>query len=299
MGMDAENVENMFGKPVRIDESEFGYQWWIYKQDFSKYIQVGVANGKVVTLYAIGPDVNISPFVIGQPVNEIYGTVPIEPTVDLEFEGSSYRFELSENDMNTRPIVKMGEYYAQLNIDKFDGELSSVRFIDTETLIKLRPYELVYRGDLLEVEPSVIADESVISEGSRKQIFDITNIIRSRHQLPPLVGDDKLSEIASSHSRDMFETKEFSHVSETTGDLTDRLEAGEVFFQQAGENIAAHYADAPAVMEGWLNSKGHRETLLTEEFTHIGIGVFNRYYTQNFISEMPEALPTTESELGN
>ncbi|MBR8644979.1 hypothetical protein KEH51_13740 [[Brevibacterium] frigoritolerans] len=36
-------------------------------------------------------------------------------------------------------------------------------------------------------------------------------------------------------------------------------------------------------MEGWLNSKGHRDAMLNEEFTGLGVGVYKNYYTQNFI----------------
>ena len=77
----------------------------------------------------------------------------------------------------------------------------------------------------------------------------------------------------------------FSHVSKTKGDLSDRLEDGECNLSSAGENIAANYVDAIAVMEGWLNSKGHRDALLNEEFTYFGVGVYEKYYTQNFIAK--------------
>lgn len=38
----------------------------------------------------------------------------------------------------------------------------------------------------------------------------------------------------------------------------------------------------PAV-EGWLNSKGHRENLLDGSYTYMGAGTYRKYYTQNFI----------------
>ena len=41
--------------------------------------------------------------------------------------------------------------------------------------------------------------------------------------------------------------------------------------------------DAPAVIEGWMNSKGHRKSLLNDDFTHTGIGVYKKYFTQNIL----------------
>ncbi|WP_019152917.1 CAP domain-containing protein [Robertmurraya massiliosenegalensis] len=288
IGKEISLLEERLGKPSRVDESAYGYEWWIYKKSFQEYIQVGVRNEKVVTLYAIGNDVDITPFKLGQPVEEIYASVPIGPYISLMYDGSSYRFELTENDMNTRPLVQMGDFYAQFYIDKFDGTLSSVRFMDAETLIKLQPYELAYVGELVEVKPWEKGSETEIANGNAEQIFDISNVMRVRHQLNPLEKDEMVAEVALAHSIDMYESDDFSHTSKTSGELSDRLEAGEVFYQLAGENIAANYADAPAVMEGWLNSKGHRETLLNGEFTHIGVGVYNLHYTQNFIQKWTE-----------
>lgn len=285
IGQDIMELVKVLGQPSRIDPSAYDYDWWIYNNDLSQYIQVGVANKKIVTLYAVGSDVNVAPFKIGQRIEDIYSLIPINPTISLEYEGSSYRFELSENDMNIRPLIRSGDYYVQLNIDKFAGELSSIRYLDAETLVKLKPYELVYLGELLEVDPATALNEESIEAGSEQQVFDITNIMRIRHGVEPLDWDENIREVAFAHSVDMYESNDFSHTSKTYGELADRLENGGIFYQLAGENIAANYIDAPAVMEGWLNSKGHRDSLLNGEFTHLGVGIYKRYYTQNFVQK--------------
>ncbi|MDY0396277.1 CAP domain-containing protein [Virgibacillus halophilus] len=38
-------------------------------------------------------------------------------------------------------------------------------------------------------------------------------------------------------------------------------------------------------MQGWLNSKGHREALLNKDYTNLGVGVYKFYYTQNFLAK--------------
>ncbi len=86
-------------------------------------------------------------------------------------------------------------------------------------------------------------------------------------------------------SNDMLEENYFSHYSLDGEGLKERLLAVNAHYLSAGENIAAHYVDAPAVIHGWLNSDGHREALLKEEYTHIGVGVFHSFYTQNFIQK--------------
>jgi uncharacterized protein YkwD len=288
LGKDIKTLEKNLGKPVRIDPSYYGYMSYIYNANYNQYVQVGVENGKVVTIYAIGKDLDVAPFKIGQSIEEIFSTVFIETNINIELDNSSYRFELNDTDVNMRPLIQLGDIYAELYFDKFTSSLSSIRFLDASTLIKQRPYELVYRGELL--EPKAIEDYewAEIEKATEQQIFDLTNILRLRHQLQPVEWDEKTSEVAYGHSKDMFETNNFSHTSEEFGELSDRLEAADVFYQLAGENIAANYIDGPAVVEGWLNSKGHRETLLHDEYTHLGVGVYHKYYTQNFIQRWEE-----------
>ncbi|MGN7463284.1 CAP domain-containing protein [Cytobacillus praedii] len=288
LGKSSEELLHILGEPERKDPTFYGYDWWIYKTNLHTYIQVGVENDKVVTVYATGSNVQIPPFKIGQSIADIYHLTTIEANIGLDYEDSSYMFELSEDDMNTRPLIMLGDTFIQLYIDKFTGTLSSIRLLNAETLIEQRPYEMVYRGELLEVNPLENVVEEEVEKGNERQIFDITNIFRVRHELEPLEWDEQTANVAFAHSKDMFETNDFSHTSKKYGELSDRLDAANVFYQTAGENIAANYMDAPAVVEGWLNSKGHRESLLNEQFTHLGVGVYKKHYTQNFIEKWSE-----------
>jgi uncharacterized protein YkwD len=285
IGQDIKMLEKELGKPMRIDPSIYGYDWYIYHDNDNRYVQVGIEKDKVVTVYAIGKDIDVAPFEIGQPIEEIFNTQYIDTNFDINVNGNSYRFELSDSDLNMRPLVQFGDVYAQLYIDKFTGNLSSVRFMNAETIIKQRPYEMIYRGNLIE---SAVPDELLwksVEEGTKKEIFDITNVMRSRHKLEPLKWDGKTAQVAYEHSKDMAENNDFSHTSKKFGSLSDRLKTAKVVYQSAGENIAANYTDGPAVVEGWLNSKGHRDAMLNKDFTHIGVGVYEKYYTQNFIQK--------------
>ncbi|MFJ7677618.1 CAP domain-containing protein [Peribacillus sp. NPDC046944] len=285
IGKNIKEVKKEFGEPDRIDMSAYGYDWWIYNKDYNDYFQLAMENGKVVSAYGIGDNVNISPFKIGQSIDAIYSSLYIEPTVDIEAGDSVYRFELSEEDMNMRPLIELGDIHVQLYLDKFSGTVSSVRFLDDSTLLKQQPYELTYHGSLVPVKDLSEEEWTNVRVGNERQIFDIANIMRSRFDLKPLNWNDSIAKIAYLNSQEMKGTQEETQVSETKGDLADRLKAGNIQYSAAGENIAANYVDAAAVMEGWLNSEGHRETMLSEEFTDLGVGVYKKYYTQNFIAK--------------
>lgn len=285
IGKDIESIKTVLGDPTRVDLSAYDFHWWIFNKDLDHYVQIGVLNGKAVTAFVMGPKLDSEPFQVGQSMEEIFSLNVIEPDITFELNGSSYKFELSEQDMNTRPLVKMDEYFVQLYIDRFTSTVSSIRYMDKETLIKQRPYEMVYRGEL--IEPPVPTDEewARIEDGMEKQILDLTNVLRIRHNLAALQWDEKTAQVAFSHSKDMADEDYFSHESEKYGNLSDRLKAADVLFQLAGENIAANYTDGPAVVEGWLNSETHREALLNDEFSHLGVGVYQKHYTQNFLKQ--------------
>jgi uncharacterized protein YkwD len=270
IGENVESLEKEYGKPQRIDETIYGYQWYIYNLHHKQYFQVGVEDNHVVTVFALGDQFN---------------TQYIDTNVDINMGGNTYRFELNDTDINLRPLIQLGDIYVQLYFDKFTGELSSVRFINAETLVKERSYELVYHGNL--IEPPAPDDTlwEKAQSGTEKEIFDITNVLRLRNGLKKLSWDENVAKAAFEHSKDMFETNEYSHTSSKYGNLSNRLKMANIEYQLAGENIAANYTDGPAVVEGWLNSQSHRQALLSKKYTDIGVGVYQKYYTQDFIQK--------------
>ncbi|MDN4073569.1 CAP domain-containing protein [Fictibacillus terranigra] len=272
------------GPPDRIDPSSYGYDWYVYSSSENQYLQAGVKDSKVVTIFAAGDGVPNKPFKIGQPVTSILKRVPVKSEVTVKKSHDFFRFELSEEEMNTRPLIPFHGIYAQLYFDKFTQELSSIRYLDKETLLIQRPYSVVYRGSLKK-QPSFSREKQrKIEKGQEQQILDITNVIRLQHGLEPLEWDSRAANVAFLHSKEMEDLHYFSHTSPASGDLADRLDAGKVKYTQAGENIAAKYTDGPAAVEGWLNSQGHREALLNKEYSRLGVGVYRSNFTQNFIT---------------
>lgn len=51
LGQSEQELVSNLGEPDRRDISEYGFDWYIYNKDYSKYIQVGVKDGTVVGIY--------------------------------------------------------------------------------------------------------------------------------------------------------------------------------------------------------------------------------------------------------
>lgn len=149
-----------------------------------------------------------------------------------------------------------------LNIDEFIGEPEPVE--EPEQLYDIDP----------NFEPSAI----------EREIWTIVNEERAKEGLAPLKLAKDLSYVARVKSQDMKDHNYFDHQSPTYGSPFSMMSDFGLTFSLAGENIAGGYTDAADVMNGWMNSPGHRANILTPEYEEIGIGVYGRYYTQMFIT---------------
>ena len=283
IGKSQKEVEDKLGKPMRIDLSSFGYDWWIYNRNQKEYVQIGMENGKVVTVFAIGDDINITPFQIGQSMGDIYSSHLIDTMVSVRVGKTNYQFELSEEDINTRPLTKVGNVYVQLYIDKFKGTLSSIRLMDTSTLIKMHPYAMVYEGGDLKVPSEKKLNEEKLDRDNERQIYDISNVIRARSHLKLLEWDKNVSIASLNKSKDLYENRVLLKSNKVNDERLDQFEKGVGIFSTIGENIAINYLDAPEAVEAWFNNKDARENLLNDEYTNLGMGVYKVYFTQNFI----------------
>ncbi|MGL5944276.1 MAG: CAP domain-containing protein [Waterburya sp.] len=53
-------------------------------------------------------------------------------------------------------------------------------------------------------------------------------------------------------------------------------------YSNLGENVAQGQTTPTDVLDSWMNSSGHRENILNPNFTEIGVGYENNYWTQVF-----------------
>jgi len=120
-----------------------------------------------------------------------------------------------------------------------------------------------------------------------QQVIDLTNTERRNNGLPDLKADTQLSSVAQKKSEDMQQKHYFSHTSPTYGSPFDMMRDFGVTYQSAGENIAQGQQTPQEVVQAWMNSEGHRKNILSNNFTHIGVGYeqTGKNWTQMFIGK--------------
>lgn len=125
----------------------------------------------------------------------------------------------------------------------------------------------IYPGDILHIP---LADASVRS--LEREVIRLTNKVRRENGLSELSENWQLSRVARYKAEDMRDKNYFAHESPTYGSPFTMMKSFGISYRAAAENIAKGYTTAQAVVDGWMNSPGHRQNILNAAYTEIGVG---------------------------
>lgn len=147
---------------------------------------------------------------------------------------------------------------------------------------------------------SVISTNPAVAFGA-STIFNLSNEARLAEDLPKLALSEKLTTAAQAKAEAMVAANYFEHTAPdgTTG--WDYIDDTGYIYTFAGENLAASNEDDVSVVDGWLNSPGHRANLLNPKFSDIGLGIafkdsYGEYRSVYFIVAL-YAVPTAGKSL--
>jgi uncharacterized protein YkwD len=139
-------------------------------------------------------------------------------------------------------------------------------------------------GALDPLEPDGTATGAEIApEGQLREYEQLANAHRARVGCGPLRWDARTGAVAQAHADDMVRRDYFSHTNPEGQSPFDRLRAAGVTYTAAAENIAFGYPTAASVLQGWLNSDGHRRNLENCGYTHHGLGLNSGKWVEVFI----------------
>lgn len=140
--------------------------------------------------------------------------------------------------------------------------------------------ELIYPGQVLNIPKT---DMAVLNY--ENEVIRLVNEIRVKNGLNPLTADWELSRVARYKSQDMKDNNYFSHTSPIYGSPFTMMKNFGISYKTAAENIAKGQKTPQAVVNGWMNSSGHRANILNATYKKIGVGYVpsGNYWTQMFI----------------
>lgn len=176
--------------------------------------------------------------------------------------------------------VKSGDSMWKIAV-KHEIGLSELAKANTQ----IRNLALIYPGQKIAI-PNIDSIKELETE-----VIRLVNIERSNRGLQALKQNWELSRIARYKSQDMIDKGYFAHTSPTYGSFFQMIDSFGVKASGAAENIAQGQRTPQHVMSSWMNSPGHKNNILSESFSEIGVGVAkdskgNLTWTQMFIKPL-------------
>lgn len=114
--------------------------------------------------------------------------------------------------------------------------------------------------------------ESNVTASEAEQVVKLVNEERAKASLPALQLDAGITAAANVRAREI--KVQFSHTRPNGSSYASALSEQGVAYRMSGENIAYGQTDPETVMNGWMNSSGHRANILNAGFQKIGVGVY-------------------------
>ncbi|MFF5084866.1 CAP domain-containing protein [Actinoplanes sp. NPDC000266] len=121
----------------------------------------------------------------------------------------------------------------------------------------------------------------------QQRVLILVNQNRRKGGCGPLELDRRLIEAANRHAADMARRDYFEHDSPNGDSAGDRVSRTGYDWKRYGENIARGADSAWEVVDGWMNSRVHRENILDCGLHEMGIGLAldrdrTTYWVQDF-----------------
>lgn len=272
LGNPKDDIEHNLGVAKRISLNEYGTNWHTYHDNYHNFFMVMYdTNNQAAGLYT-NQDLLTSTngIKIGTSSKESVRSILGEPITKVQKGMVIYQLqEDSDND-----LFLLDDAYVTIFYDKHENNtVTAIQIVSKTTEDNKTDF-------YTEASPT-------LKEGFEYQMFDLTNAARVNHQLPILTWDDHVRETAREHSADMAENDYFDHKNLQGQSPFDRMKEDAVAFHTAGENLAYGQLSSIFAHEGLMNSLGHRENILRQDYEYLGVGVaFNEksqpYYTQNY-----------------
>ncbi len=106
----------------------------------------------------------------------------------------------------------------------------------------------------------------------------LTNTEREKQNLPDLVENPTLNQIAQMKANDMAAKGYFAHTSPEGKTPWYWFQQAGYKYAFAGENLAVNFTDSEEVTKAWMNSPTHRANIVAGTYREVGTGIATGVY---------------------
>lgn len=198
--------------------------------------------------------------------------------VSLQFRSSGQGASLQLiQDRNRNGLVDAGETISSTRRRSRSGSIDSdlaagTYFLQVSTTGRGTNNYRLSMATTAAAPPTASSPVTPPAPSMAEQVLSLVNNFRSLNSLAPVRLNSQLNAAALGHSRNMATQDFFSHNGKDGSTFDQRIQSAGYRFSTAAENIAAGHTTAFAVVNGWINSPGHRANMLNVNTQEIGVG---------------------------
>jgi len=129
------------------------------------------------------------------------------------------------------------------------------------------------RASLVLAVALVIAGPASAADITRASVVAEMNVRRATFGLPPLNEDSRLDAAADDRVTDMTDNAYWAHISPDGREPFMWMRPHGYEYHFAGENLASGFDTAEVLVDAWMESKGHRQNILSTKYRDCGVSI--------------------------
>ncbi len=137
IGANINSVISEIGEPDRIDESDYGFDWYVYNNDYSKFMMVGVDNGRICAFFSNSDAFSMGDIKIGDSFTKTYKYQNDQDYRFFEKDGKidGIMFNTQDKILESSEIdgnVRASELVDIINADRVKNSLDVLKLSETK-----------------------------------------------------------------------------------------------------------------------------------------------------------------------
>ncbi len=173
-------------------------------------------------------------------------------------------FEPEENGLYEMEVVA---------VDVFGNSSVAKVFVLYDSKTMTRAELKTYAEEQISQQRVSAQGQNGLNRAKAEEAFAQVNAKRAENGMEMLIWDESLYELASLRAQEIVSS--FSH-QRPDGSYVGDVMLGQYGLSGCGENIAANYTSVTNLVNGWMSSVGHRENLLSSQFS-AGVMAYYRH----------------------
>lgn len=231
-------------------------------------------------------------------INTAYQDISDSDEYDINLDGkfdvqdvTYLQLGISGKDQFTDTQKEIADYNNDGKIDVQD--VTKAQMIISEVTVPVKPNPTPNPDPEPDPEPEPEPEPEPTTSYNREfadRVIELVNIERAKEGLKPLKKDDTLNGLSDIRAKETVTL--FDHKRPNGTKWSTILKENNVSYTNAAENIASGYSTPEDVVNAWMNSEGHRASIMSVTYEKIGVSCYidnnskyKYYWDQLFIKD--------------